>query len=105
MLLDDRVARRTHVRDRPGERVETTMATRYVGPMPVTANQVAAALGTFLPELEGAKLPRLLSYVQGHQLAFFGRPAFAEAVVAGANGPEIKGFQDARQPHQRGVLD
>ena len=55
MVLDIREARTDRL---PLRRVETTMASRYVGPMPHAANQISAALRTFLPDIEGAKLHR-----------------------------------------------
>lgn len=94
------VRQRRHLRG-----LETTMTGRYVGRMPVTANQVAAAIREHLPQAQGATLERLLYYVQGHHLALFGRPAFVEEIVAGLRGPEVKSFRDDRLEHVRGGLD
>lgn len=63
--------------------------------MTPTANQLAAALREHIyGPIEGSKLHRLLYYIQGHHLALFGRPAFAEAIIAGPDGPEVEGFTD-----------
>lgn len=75
--------------------------TRYV----YTANELAAFLRFELPDVGGPKLHRLLYYVQGHRLAYSGRPAFTEAIVAGPDGPEVAGFDDDHREHVRGVLD
>ena len=64
------------------------------------ASQIAAALREHLPGVEGNKLHKLLYYVQGHHLALFLRPAFAEAVTAGPDGPEVAGdVAAAGDPH------
>lgn len=101
LLLDARTALKT----RHPQPVETTLTSRYVGPMAATANQVAAALRDHLPHLEGPKLHRLLYYVQGHHLALTGRLAFPETVIAGPDGPEVDGFHDQHLNHLRGILD
>lgn len=102
MILDTCTARPTKP---PSRWVETTFRSRYVGAMSVTADQVAAALRTALPNLDGAKLHYLLYYVQGHQLAFHGRPAYAETITAGAEGPYIDGLHDNGELYQPGTVD
>ncbi|WFE23093.1 hypothetical protein O7621_07180 [Solwaraspora sp. WMMD937] len=86
-------------------RVEPSMTSRYVGPMAVTANQAAAALRVHLPQVDGTKLHWLLYYVQGHHLAYTGKPAFPNRILASTNGAAVEDFVDQHQPHTPGVLD
>jgi uncharacterized phage-associated protein len=57
--------------------------------MAVSARDVAAALRERLPDLGTLKLHKLLYYCQGHHLATFGRPLFAETISAWDKGPVV----------------
>lgn len=81
----------------------TAVRRRYRGPVPTTANQVAAALREHLPHADGPRLHRLLYYVQGHHLALHQQPAFTDDIAAGTNGPEVQGLDDLTT-HQPGTL-
>ncbi|MBO0869079.1 MAG: hypothetical protein J2P15_10980 [Micromonosporaceae bacterium] len=50
--------------------------------MTASARDVAAAIRRRLPGVPTKKLHKLLYYCQGHHLAHFGVPLFAESVVA-----------------------
>lgn len=87
------IAARVSIRRRP-----------YHAAMPVTANQAAAAIREHLPHAHGARIDRLLYYLQGHHLAMFGQPAYDAAVLAGADGPTVAGFTDQHAEHVPGTL-
>jgi uncharacterized phage-associated protein len=55
----------------------------------VAARDVAAALRERLPDLIPAKAHKLLYYCQGHHLAWFDRPLFAENIYAEDAGPVV----------------
>jgi uncharacterized phage-associated protein len=55
----------------------------------VSAVDVAAALRVLLPGVQPNKLHELLYYCQGHHLAHFGEPLFAETVSASDMGPVV----------------
>jgi uncharacterized phage-associated protein len=57
--------------------------------MTVSAHDVAAVLRERLPDLPKKKLHKLLYYCQGHHLAAFDKPLFAEAVAAWDMGPVV----------------
>jgi uncharacterized phage-associated protein len=57
--------------------------------MPVRARDVAAALRERLPGLGTVRLHKLLYYCQGHHLATFGDPLFAETISAWDMGPVV----------------
>jgi len=57
--------------------------------MPVSAHDVAAVLRARLPGLGTTKLHKLLYLCQGHHLAVFGVPLFAETISAWDNGPVV----------------
>jgi uncharacterized phage-associated protein len=57
--------------------------------MAVPASAVAAALRRRLPGLPTKKLHKLLYYCQGHHLAAFGQPLFAETISAWDMGPVV----------------
>lgn len=57
--------------------------------MTVSAHDVAAALRGRLPGLPVKKLHKLLYYCQGHHLAAFGTPLFAETISAWDMGPVV----------------
>ncbi|HWB37693.1 MAG TPA: type II toxin-antitoxin system antitoxin SocA domain-containing protein [Rugosimonospora sp.] len=57
--------------------------------MTLSARDVAAVLRERLPGLTVKKLHKLLYYCQGHHLAVFGEPLFAEAVSAWDMGPVV----------------
>jgi uncharacterized phage-associated protein len=57
--------------------------------MTAAARDVAAELRSRLPGLPVKKLHKLLYYCQGHHLAAFGSPLFAETVSAWDMGPVI----------------
>jgi uncharacterized phage-associated protein len=50
--------------------------------MPVSAHDVAAVLRARQPGMPAKKLHKLLYYCQGHHLAVFDEPLFAETVSA-----------------------
>jgi hypothetical protein len=52
----------------------------------VHAADVAARLRALLPGAGDVKIHKLLYYVQGHHLAWHGRPAFTETIEAWVNG-------------------
>lgn len=58
-------------------------------PPPVSAFDVAAALRAESPGLPAVKLQKLLYYCQGHYLAWFSEPFFAEAIEAWDMGPVV----------------
>lgn len=58
-------------------------------PGPVSAHAVAAALRDRLPGVGVKKLHKLLYYCQGHHLATFGVPLFAETISAWDMGPVV----------------
>jgi uncharacterized phage-associated protein len=62
--------------------------------MTLSAHHVAAVLRARIPGLGVLKLHKLLYYCQGHHLATFDRPLFAEAVVAFDNGPVVGALWD-----------
>ncbi len=62
----------------------------YPGPMTVSAHDVAAALRHRLPAVGTKKLHKLLYYCQGHHLAAFGEPLFAEPIGAWDMGPVVE---------------
>jgi uncharacterized phage-associated protein len=55
----------------------------------VSAHQVAVVLRERLPGLPTKKLHKLLYYCQGHHLATFGDPLFAETISAWDMGPVV----------------
>ena len=55
----------------------------------VSAHDVAAELRRLLPGLPVKKLHKLLYYCQGHHLAHFDEPLFAEPVMAWDMGPVV----------------
>ncbi len=57
--------------------------------MTVSARDVAAALRVRLPGVPTKKLHKLLYYCQGHHLAHFDEPMFAETVSAWDMGPVV----------------
>jgi uncharacterized phage-associated protein len=57
--------------------------------MTVSARDVAAALRERLPDLPIKKLHKLLYYCQGHHLAQFGEPLFADTISAWDMGPVV----------------
>ncbi|GAA2490943.1 Panacea domain-containing protein [Winogradskya humida] len=57
--------------------------------MTVSARDVAAVLRDRLPELSVKKLHKLLYYCQGHHLATFEAPLFAETIHAWDGGPVV----------------
>jgi uncharacterized phage-associated protein len=57
--------------------------------MTVSAQDVAAALRDRLPSVATKKLHKLLYYCQGHHLATFGEPLFAETISAWDMGPVV----------------
>jgi uncharacterized phage-associated protein len=61
----------------------------YAGAMAVSAHDVAAVLRERMPGLPTKKLHKLLYYCQGHHLATFGRPLFAETISAWDMGPVV----------------
>jgi uncharacterized phage-associated protein len=81
-------------RANPGQGGVSLLTRDYVGRMHPPARQVAAVLAGEIPHLDSERLHRLLYYVQGHHLALRGRPAFAEAVMAGPDGPYVLGEVD-----------
>jgi uncharacterized phage-associated protein len=103
VLLDACVPVPIHRNPRRANRGHDQAGRRYRVRVPVTANQVAAALREHLPGVSGARLHRLLYYVQGHHLALIGRPAFTDPVTAGVNGPEVRGLANP-QPYQPGTV-
>lgn len=76
--------------------------------MPVPASDVAAALRERRPGLPTLKLHKLLYYCQGHHLATFGHPLFAETISAWDMGPVVGGLwrseKEAGQAPSRGSL-
>ena len=61
----------------------------YAASMPVSAHDVAAELRRRHPGLPTVKLHKLLYYCQGHHLATFGLPLFAESISAWDMGPVV----------------
>lgn len=61
----------------------------YPRRMTVSAFDVAAALRARLPGVPTKKLHKLLYYCQGHHLAWFGKPLFAETISAWDMGPVV----------------
>ena len=57
--------------------------------MTASARDVAAALRERLPDLPIKKLHKLLYYCQGHHLAQFGEPLFADTISAWDMGPVV----------------
>lgn len=57
--------------------------------MTVPVRDVAAALRMRLPGVPAKKLHKLLYYCQGHHLAHFDRPLFAETISAWDMGPVV----------------
>ncbi|MEU5554307.1 Panacea domain-containing protein [Micromonospora sp. NPDC047793] len=57
--------------------------------MPASAHTIAAELRRRLPGLGTKKLHKLLYYCQGHHLATFDRPLFAETISAWDMGPVV----------------
>jgi len=55
----------------------------------ISAHDVAAELRRLLPGVPVKKLHKLLYYCQGHHLAHFGEPLFAEPVMAWDMGPVV----------------
>jgi uncharacterized phage-associated protein len=75
--------------------------------MTASAHDVAAALRDRLPGLPKKKLHKLLYYCQGHHLAQFDEPLFAETISAWDMGPvvgqlwkEEKTGERQRAPHR-----
>lgn len=63
--------------------------TSYPARMAVSARAVAAELRERHPGLPAVKLHKLLYYCQGHHLATFGVPLFAESLSAWDMGPVV----------------
>ena len=61
----------------------------YHRPVPASAQDIAAALRAESPGLPIKKLHKLLYYCQGHHLAWFKEPLFAEAIEAWDMGPVV----------------
>lgn len=61
----------------------------YHSSMTVSAHEVASAIRSRLPGVGTKKLHKLLYYCQGHHLASFGAPMFADTVSAWDMGPVI----------------
>lgn len=61
----------------------------YAAGMARSAKDVAAAIRQRLPSVPTKKLHKLLYYAQGHHLATFHRPLFAESVSAYDMGPVV----------------
>lgn len=57
--------------------------------MPVSAHDIAAELRARQPGMPAKKLHKLLYYCQGHHLAAFGEPLFAEDLEAWDRGPVV----------------
>lgn len=57
--------------------------------MTASAHDIAAALRARQPGLGKVKLQKLLYYCQGHHLAHFGEPLFAEPISAWDMGPVV----------------
>lgn len=55
----------------------------------VSAHDIAAVLRERIPELGAKRLHKLLYYCQGHHLATFEQPLFAETIVAFDMGPVV----------------
>ena len=60
-----------------------------------SAAGVAADIGRRMPEAEGARLHKLLYFVQGTHLQWERRPAFDEDLEAWPQGPVVAGLWDA----------
>lgn len=75
----------------------------------LSAHDVAAELRRQLPGLPTKKLHKLLYYCQGHHLAHFGEPLFAESIMAWDMGPVVaqlwKAEKDGRVPPVPQELD
>ncbi len=70
--------------------------------MSLSAADIAEVLRARLPGLSVKKLHKLLYYCQGHHLATFGEPLFAEAVSAWDMGPVVGELWYAeKRGHQR----
>lgn len=72
------------------------------------ASDVAALLRELASGASIVKVHKLLYYVQGHHLAWHGRPAFPEAIEAWANGPVVAELWKAEKydpPAEPGSLD
>jgi uncharacterized phage-associated protein len=65
--------------------------------MTFRAADVAAVLRGRVPQLPRKKLHKLLYYSQGHHLAAFGRPLFAESISAWDMGPVVGSLWKAEQ--------
>ena len=80
---------------------------RYVAPMSTTANSVITAIEARRPGLTPAKKRLLLFFCQGHHLAHFDDPLFAEAVYAGEQGISLDDAYDepAPAPTDEGLLN
>ena len=92
MFDESRVVALSHVR-RPGSYSRATS---------VSARDVAAVLRDRLPGLGTTKLHKLLYYCQGHHLAAFGEPLFAETISAWDNGPVVGTVWRAEK--ERGIV-
>lgn len=65
------------------------LLTISIAGMTYAARDIAAELRRRFPDLPKKKLHKLLYYCQGHHLAAFGRPAFAESMSAWDMGPVV----------------
>lgn len=74
----------------PSERLRGVTATRSYPPtMLLSVHEVAAELRARQPGMGRLKLHKLLYYCQGHHLATFGEPLFAETISAWDHGPVV----------------
>ena len=75
----------------------------------VSAHDVAAELRRLLPGIGVKKLHKLLYYCQGHHLAHFRTPLFAESIMAYDMGPMVaqlwKAEKEGRSPESPISLD
>jgi len=75
--------------DPPKEVPKVSYPRSSIPAMTVSARDVAAALRVRLPGVPTKKLHKLLYYCQGHHLAHFDEPLFAETVSAWDMGPVV----------------
>lgn len=68
---------------------DVTGTGHYGGAMNVAASDVATSLRARVPGIGAKKLHKLLYYAQGHHLATFGVPLFADTVSAWDMGPVV----------------
>lgn len=78
------------------------MSTLTFVPTTTSAHDVAAAIRARIPDAGKVKLHKLLYYCQGHHLAAFGQPLFAETISAWDMGPVVPNLWKREQidsPH------